>query len=59
MNEALRSLTALEAPEGGWGGWQACKAHDCHMTNQGLHPESCLWVGLGNKSALVKVSERL
>lgn len=25
----------------------------------GLHPDSCMWLGLGNKGILVKVRERM
>lgn len=46
----------MKSKREGRGGWQAYKKQD--TGDQGSHPESYVWLGLGNKSISVKVRER-
>lgn len=55
MNTVLHLLSVGS----GWSGCQAYKAHKCYSTDASLTPESFVWFDLGNKSTLVRVSERL
>ncbi len=52
MNELLHLSTAPVLPGGGRGKCRTVTPED------GSHPESCSWLGLGNKCSLVKDGER-
>ncbi len=53
------NVTFINGTEANSGCRKAHKVQDYDTRDQALHPESHLWLGLGNNSTLVKVREIL
>lgn len=60
VNKALQYIyVAAEFQGGGRGEWWGYKVQNCDPRNQSSHPESRLWLGLGNKHTLVIFGQNL